>query len=302
VSVRNKHNSMPPLLMASSRWLVFVACGSAPTPMKVIGPPPEMASYVTGCPSVEGAPPSKLGIWILEDARASQFVPPLEFKGGCFRIEGVSPGTWDIVIVAKGFLRHVSARVNLEPGSNVISVQLSRGNTISGYVLRPDGSPAPRATVYLYKTVKDEPETEIIGLSRGQYETVSDASGKFMIAGLDKIEGFLAASHSSGVSLPVRLKQGVATVTMSLAPSATLSGRVIGARNSAAIVIRSVADLNGIIVSKIDKRGRFEFGRIPAGEYGLEWYDGDGAALKSLSRTLTLISGQTLEIDVEMPR
>jgi protocatechuate 3,4-dioxygenase beta subunit len=119
---------------------------------------------------------------------------------GAFRLTGVTPGRYRLLVEAEGRLPHESG-VHLEPGATLdLQVTLHAGASLRGKVLDASGQPVPDAEVIARELVsKDRRQTRTARRSR----SAADGSFRFtgLFDGLYQVEA-RHADHAPGLSIP----------------------------------------------------------------------------------------------------
>jgi hypothetical protein len=150
--------------------------------------------------------------------------PPTATSGsdGAYRIEGISPGHYELHVSAKGFAPTHDPDVKLDQRDLTRDVTLDSGATVSGKVLDADGKPVEGAAVTAW----------VAGgglIPRGYGTDRSAADGAFSIHDLGTGTLRLDASHpdKGGGQLEAALAAGEQkTVELRLAGGATVTGVV----------------------------------------------------------------------------
>lgn len=145
---------------------------------------------------------------------------PFTSAAGVFRLER-TPGRWDVIVSAQGYLPGVLADVVVPAASfQPTEIRLLRGPSIVGLVTDAQGRPAPDVPVFLHVTRQftDAPPPEVT-LAR------SDAVGRFRFSPLppgeyaismleldntvDRLSGLRVESGTVDVSLPLQPRHQV---------------------------------------------------------------------------------------------
>jgi uncharacterized GH25 family protein len=111
------------------------------------------------------------------DRRVTQAVSD---ETGAFRVEKVHPGKWDVSVEAKGYQDPAEQRVEIADAEAVIEFTCTRGTSLAGRVLDPDGKPIAGASIYLQSKdgerswASSHAETDV----HGEFHCTGQASGK----------------------------------------------------------------------------------------------------------------------------
>lgn len=120
-------------------------------------------------------------------------------ESGQFELSGVATGALSVRAEFEGHLQ-VSERVDLDPGELIegIELQLTRGRSMTGRVLGPDGEPRARAKLFAMFDLSTVGGMDGIYAIRGSFqEALTDEEGKFVISGLGRGPFNLSASWVS---------------------------------------------------------------------------------------------------------
>lgn len=172
-----------------------------------------------------------------------------EVDGGLVTFPAVLPGSYEVRIVCAGFLAPRSLpplRVQAAPIRDVVW-EIARGQAMRGQVLDAGGRPVRGIAVAA------TPESETDGPSEmlGEWDEVTDAEGRFELAGLAEgayslstfAEGVAGPAEPLVVSVSDRDREGV---TLRLPPQGAIRGRVVDLRGDPAA---------GVIIEAQDDRG-----------------------------------------------
>jgi protocatechuate 3,4-dioxygenase beta subunit len=225
---------------------------------------------------------------------------------GTFQLEDVPPGTWSVVVEAKGYQPARVGNVVVEEGGNVrdVEVKASLGSALKGHVLDAvSGRPVPNAAITHAAAGAGGGPLAFLAGAASDEETTTDADGVFALDGLVPGKVSLTVKHPdySDVHQTVDVKEGTATAEIKLTPGSALGGLVLSDAQQplpgASVVLQSAGDtgfgrgmLGGGQSAVTDASGRFRFDHLAAGRYSLV------ASLRSRSsatQTIVLQDGQS---------
>lgn len=185
---------------------------------------------------------------------------------GNFSVEGIGPGTWDVMAIKGEWERMVERTVTIERGTTEVFVELAfeRGLRLSGQVAE-DGAPLGGARLYV-----------------GEQETRTDHQGRFALEGLEAGPNEVIVSRAdwSGRQYQsIDLQTDLEGVLIELQPAvATVAGVVVDAGTGQPLEFASLTAADAATI-----------GALAAG--------GGGAPLVGASSSLSLDAGRfTLEL------
>ncbi len=208
-------------------------------------------------------------------------------SSGYYSISGVPAGTYTMNVYSNnGFLAYTDS-VTVS-GSMTIDITLE---TVSGYVLAPDGSGVNNAQVDLYNAAD--------GSGAGDVST--DSSGHYVIAGVPVGSYTLYVFPSSGSNLVSAQESvtvsGDTTLNITLQVGYTASGYVLAPDGSgvanAYVALYNAADGNGAGDGYTDSSGHYVIAGVPDGSYTLYVFPSSGSNLVSAQESVT-VSGDTI--------
>lgn len=191
---------------------------------------------------------------------------------------GERGGTGRVHLTADGFLPVWSPDFTLIPGrtADVGLLVMSRGATVAGRILDPQGAPAAGVRVGVYPAGWVNPP----GLAREDIRfAVTDAAGRFRVTGV-RGHAWLAGEPRgptearTSVSVPNRDESSTVAVTLQMRPGGSLVGTVVdehGAPCEALVVVRRRAqdapraDEHELAPVRTDPQGRFRLASVPLG-------------------------------------
>ncbi|MCI4355505.1 MAG: carboxypeptidase-like regulatory domain-containing protein, partial [Thermoplasmata archaeon] len=228
-------------------------------------------------------------------------------EDGTFLLSDVSPGTWSVVVEAKGYQPARAGNVVVEEGGTAdnVEVKVSPGSSLKGRVLDAiSGQPVPGATVTHAAAGAGGagPLAALAGAAADE-EITTDADGAFLIDGLAPGKVSLTVKHPdySDAHRTVDLKEGMATAEIKLTAGSAVGGLVLSSTQQpipgADVVLQAAGDtgfgramLSGGQSTTTDATGRFRFDHLTAGRYSL------AASFRnqtSAAQTIVLQDGQS---------
>ncbi|MCC7013362.1 MAG: carboxypeptidase regulatory-like domain-containing protein [Planctomycetes bacterium] len=177
---------------------------------------------------------------------------------GAFELQAVLAGDVELKVTSKGYLdSKLNAQVAEGRPTRLDDIVLGRGESVSGVVLWPDGSPVADLEVEAdFDPAALGGMSAFNALQGAQGETHSDAQGHFEISGLGKGPFVVSAKakprEGPGKELRARVagvKPGTSGLELRLAPPLTLTGRVVSAAGEPleAFEVSAQEDSGGVI-------------------------------------------------------
>ncbi|HKE18128.1 MAG TPA: carboxypeptidase regulatory-like domain-containing protein [Kofleriaceae bacterium] len=224
----------------------------------------------------DGTPPALFRVGTGNVAAAS-----FGARAGEFQLSDIVPGRVSLVVSGPEFAQKLVPDVSVVSGrdTDVGTITVEKGRTISGRVLLPDGSPVAGAAVYAGKRLVatgNELTSRVWGApgsSGATRRTETDETGSFSLPGFGGDALALAAETSAARSDIVQVPPGTGpfSVDLVLRPGASIRGVVMrgGApapgMNVNASPVPGNNHSNFTVTTGPD--GRFELQRMPAGDY-----------------------------------
>jgi hypothetical protein len=242
-------------------------------------------------------------------------VQRLRDKEGRFSVTGFDPGWACVDVWAQGYALTASPCVKVTQGAEIdgLVVQLVRGASLAGLVLDDLGQPVAGAAVSLH--LNREPEVAFLRDDPRQNPRLkaarTAADGTFLIEDLSPLTYQVEVDHPAHAILrrndvlvqPATANDaGTLTITRNATVRGTALDDVGNALPGASITLTLLHGPAREVTA--DARGRFEFPRVPAGEYLLTCY-GRSPNLQDLLNSIKLpdaplrvAPGQELELTV----
>ena len=238
--------------------------------------------------------------------------PARAFTGGEFRIEGVPVGRQFLAVEGIDFTAiHRDVDVVAGEVTDLGTLEVDRGRTVSGRVLGPGGRPVAGAAVIVAAELNADGTSLLPFPDSGRHvhQVTSGADGSYRVRGVRAGSTFIVAEDDSGRSTPRDLPPGPGDLRLDLvlAPFGTVEGRIRidGVPGEAVASMRGqgAADVMQEVVSGPD--GVFRLDRVAAGGYVLyaslprgDRLGGGGGA----GRPITVTAGEVTRADMDLTR
>lgn len=237
---------------------------------------------------------------------------PFSDPGGAFSVDAPA-GPTSLTVSGPEFVRKtvsgVTVKANAETDLGTITVE--RGRSISGRVLHGDGSPAAGAKVVCGGQIigtGSELSAGIFGAGLGLKSTTSDDDGGFTLSGVGVKSVVIAAEHATdGRSGTVRLPASPqsANVDLVLRPFAPLDGRVTSAGNPVAHGIVSAGAqqaTRGTFIVQTGGDGAYRFDKLAPDTYLVTAMEAGGMmGGRNMFSKLVTVTEQGAHLDIELP-
>ena len=207
---------------------------------------------------------------------------------GAFALDDVPSGRWTVEAFASGYQSGSAAGVTVAEGDAAegVEVRLSRGSVVSGRVLESrSGRPVLGSTVRAEQAGGEGRMMVMrMGSEGGELESLTDADGRYEIAGLAPGGWTLTATHPdwSEATTRVEIKDAPAVADIRVGRGGAVAGTVLagGRPVGGAQVALQVAGDSGFRMSPgfmgggeqsalSDEGGRFRFERLSPGRYSV---------------------------------
>ncbi|HKA90706.1 MAG TPA: carboxypeptidase regulatory-like domain-containing protein [Haliangiales bacterium] len=237
---------------------------------------------------------------------------PFSDPGGAFALDSPA-GPTSVTVSGPEFVRKtvsgVTVKANAETDVGTITVE--RGRSISGRVLHGDGSPAPGAKVVCGAQIigtGSELSAGLFGAGLGVKSTTSDDDGGFTLSGVGVKSVVIAAEHpTDGRSGTVRLPASPqsASVDLVLRPFAPLEGRVTTGGNPVAhgIVTAGAQQASrGTFIVQTGDDGGYRFDKLAPDTYMVTAMEAGGMmGGRNMFSKLVTVGEQGARLDIELP-
>lgn len=205
-------------------------------------------------------------------------------EDGAFLLEDVPPGTWSVVVEAKGYQPARAGNIIVEEGATAkdVEVKVSLGGHLSGRVLDAlTGQPVPGATVAAGGSGPVGGPLAALSAETGETLT-TDANGSFVLDGIAPGKLPITVTHPDYAEArqAVEVQEGYSTAEIRMTTGAAIGGLVVtdgGQAASGADVVLQTAGETGFgrflaaagSSAVTDASGRFRFEHLSAGRYSL---------------------------------
>ncbi len=242
---------------------------------------------------------------------------PVTSQDGSFEIPGIAPGSYRLTIRGSNFAETVVPQVSVEEDkvTDLGTIKVRRGRTLTGRVMTEDGSPVPGATVLAATRLVGDGSHLALDLGKaaeeqmGLHRAVSDADGFFRIEGLSQERYMLVAEKEEfGRSDAMVVPQGTTGLDQELVlhASAGVFGTVTaGGEPAAGAIIQAnpVGESAKVIVVHAGDDGGYTIDKIQAGQLRITAAQLAGAGLGARSEgiVVTARAGEKVRADIDIP-
>ncbi len=227
---------------------------------------------------------------------------------GEFVVPGLPRGELTLLVQANGFVRVALPPVHLVERAESCTIELSRGGTIEGKVLKPDGDPASGAGVYL--TFPNGAPHEVRMLVAEGSNVTTGVSGAYRIDGLVPYDGYTLHAWDSRF-LPAEMDgvaigggETVAGVDLHLRRGGVIRGTVLYSPGNGKAEVFVSARGRGAAkdeYSMMEEDGSFEISPLQDGSYTVE-VSAPGV-IPPEAKEVSVVSGGTVEgVDFTFPK
>ncbi|MEM9488994.1 MAG: carboxypeptidase-like regulatory domain-containing protein, partial [Myxococcota bacterium] len=238
---------------------------------------------------------------------------PVANSTGEFAVADLPPGKYDVTFRGAGFAPRTVRDVVVTAGqdSDMGTIAVKRGRSVSGRVVASDGTAVGGATVVVARQVFGDGTSIRAGASAGMDEFLgaksieSDAGGYFAIEGIGRGEmQIVAESDEVGRSLPAVIPAGDQDITrdLQLRPFGSVTGKVtVGGEPAANVPIMAAAKTGSqqTIMVQTGQDGTYVFERLPEGPHRLTANLMKGfTAATSSGADAEVIGGQQVRADI----
>ena len=235
---------------------------------------------------------------------------PFASPDGAFRLR-VPGGKQAISVTGPTFLPKHLAAVDGKVGddTDLGTITVEQGRSISGRVLRADGTPVEGALVAGGSGLTGTgTELYVEAESPGSQSTSTDAAGRFVLTGLGPRPLVVIAEHAGdgrSLAFPVPPGDGSAQVTLLLQATGALAGKITRAGKPLEKVVlllnpRQAPSSTLFLTTGAD--GSYRFDKVSPGAYTLTVMIGGGGARPGdmYSRLVDVRAGETATLEVDL--
>ncbi|MCC6996578.1 MAG: carboxypeptidase regulatory-like domain-containing protein [Deltaproteobacteria bacterium] len=233
---------------------------------------------------------------------------PFASPDGAFRLR-VPGGKQAISVTGPTFLPRHLAAVDVKTGDDTElgTITVEQGRSISGRVLRSDGTPVEAALVAGGSGLTGTgTELYVAAESPGSQSTSTDAAGRFVLTGLGPRPLVVIAEHAGdgrSLAFPVPPGDGSAQVTLVLQATGALAGKITRAGKPLEKVVlllnpRQAPSSTLFLTTGAD--GSYRFDKVSPGAYTLTVMIGGGGARPGdmYARLVDVRAGETATLDI----
>jgi hypothetical protein len=235
---------------------------------------------------------------------------------GTFKLDGVSPGKYDLHVRGHDFAEFVQHDVEVKPGkpTDVGSLTLVRGRKLVGKVIDAGGNAVPGAKVktgdMLFSMQGAEEQMETFEEMSGARTDVTDQNGTFTLIGIAKKSTNVIADHPSrGRSAAVEIAAGTddpPPITLTLKGYGTIVGKVTSKGEPVGgATITDTPKGGGAQIRAVQSEADSTFTLTKIGEgthvVSAMQQSGFGMSLKSTSTTVQVRAGQEAKVTIDIP-
>ncbi len=253
----------------------------------------------------DGTPPGPFSIEV-----GGVLQQPFAARDGRFAL-AVTAGVHNVVVSGPSIMTKVvpDVRIGAEEETDVGTITVERGRSVSGTVVDSEGAPVAGAKVAAGRLLTGGgSELNISSEGFGVQEAETDAAGRFVMSGFDERSVVVIAQHDRrGRSASVRIPGGAASaeVSLVLSPTGSLAGRARkgGAPLAESVVIANpvgASQQNFFVVTGAD--GSFAFDQLAPGEYTVMVMLGQGGGKpKDMHvRSVQVAAGERSAVDIDV--
>lgn len=222
---------------------------------------------------------------------------------GQFLVEGLAPGSYDVVADALGYTRSIRRGITVEAGQRFsLELKLSHKGTVEGRVADADGRGIAGAVV--------SAEAPWGGPPPEDHQAMCDADGRYRVTDLDSGKAYLKArrsANSPGLMQAVNVaERGVSQLDFTLVETGVLTGKVSRAGG------KPLTDAVGIAAREAEAFSRTarheETQAETGGNYRMELLPGEywvfahiKSSFSAQNARVTIEAGKIANLDLTMP-
>jgi hypothetical protein len=237
--------------------------------------------------------------------------PPLGGGDGAFELDAPA-GKVMVTVTGPSFVQKTVPDVEVKPGeiTDVGTINVEKGRSIAGRVLRGDGSLVAGAKVVagpqLIGSGSELSQGGLFG-GGGLKSATSDEDGNYVLSGVGAGGLVIAADHADGRTAMVRLPAGDQSMTLDLVlrPAGALEGKVSssGKPVSGTMVIASPQQAaRGNLMVQTGEDGGYRFDKLAADTYRVSALERSGMMGGGMhAKVVTVEPEKTAHLDLEIP-
>jgi hypothetical protein len=235
---------------------------------------------------------------------------PFADPTGRFRVSSAG-GKQNLHVSGPGFGAKLVPDIDVKPSgeTDVGTITVEKGRTVSGIVLNSSGSPVPNAAVVAGRRIAST-GTKLSQAQEGMavQEGTSGADGTFVLSGFGDEPLVVAADHSDigrSRAIPVPGGRDSVNVTLALLPTGSLSGKVMrqGAPVEQVIILAaSQAASRSSAIASTGANGEYRFERLAPDQYLVSIMVGRGGGGPNdiFTTAIDVRSGTTTTHDIDV--
>lgn len=236
--------------------------------------------------------------------------PPAPFAGkdGAFALDGPG-GVHDVVVRGGSFAREIVVDAKIEPGAvtDLGTITVKKGRSLSGRVLGPDGQPVADARVAAGSLISGSgTELNIPEEGFNVQETTTDEDGRFIMRNFGEYSLYVVAQGDGiGRSSSVRVPGGKDSAYIDLVLKST--GRLEGVVTmdgkpvpEAVVIATPIGATASNFFTVTGQDGSYALDMLTEGQYAVyPMIGGGGPRPKDMfAREANVVAGQTAKVDV----
>ncbi len=223
----------------------------------------------------DGHPIDDVSFTISTFAAGLAFSTPTPLATAQFQIERLTDGTYVIGLSGPGVERKLVENVVIHAGqtTDVGTIRLDTGRTVTGRVIDRDGKGVPNARVIVGRSLRSGLVNTALAIQTGAQVVRSDAGGRFRVAGLDSNPETDIALAVTPVGRSAPIQTGAtegAELVLVVEPTGKLTGTVSIAGKPAIHATVTVSMPGVSEFTRTNDTGSYSFPRLGAGDYCVE--------------------------------
>ncbi len=236
-------------------------------------------------------------------------------EDGTFELTEVPIGLVEIVARAPGLAPARSNPLQVQPGSEITGVVLvlTRGASIFGQVVDPDGTPLGGAKIFCLPSRKASALNDLMArmlpaLAGGEAGVVTGSDGSYVLSHLEPGEYLIRAVHESfarsePAHITVRSEEEKGAPAIAMLLGGVVEGVVLRSGTPSPGMMAQIFSGGTFQQAMTDAEGAFRFENLPDGEHALMFMDlanamrpGGGSGIRT--RTVEVGAGETTTLEI----